>query len=85
MNIQDLQKKANQRAAMAAILISIIKSDENTPIENIKTAIAGCFAEMIDMDLMIGDEIDLLVAHTMKDYLEAQKAVGDVQDLLNQS
>ena len=79
----DQMKLRLQRAALMAIVVGVIKAENETPLVQIKTAIASTFGDLIDQGLMIGDEIDVMVAKAIRDFLLAEKAVQDAEEIIN--
>lgn len=74
-----------QRAALLAIITGIFHADNDTPLRNIKLAAANSFSDMIDLGVMVGDEVDVIAARAISDYLDAERGVVAADEILNPS
>ena len=74
---------AIQRACLMGLLTAILHDEGEKSLREIKGAIAETVARMIDMNVMVGDFIDFHTVEAAKEFLEQERALDQVKNLLN--
>jgi hypothetical protein len=82
--IEELQKKAAQRAALAGVILGIMKCDVDIDINRVKTTIAVTLSEMVELDLMVGDEVDIMMFSAMKEHIDGEIAIDDANKIIGE-
>ncbi len=73
-----LKRKCKQRAALMAYMKSTLTQDnEELTIRNIKISIANLFNNLIDNDMMVGDDIDKDVMESLVDFVKQEELLEE--------
>lgn len=79
----EMENISRQRACLMGLIASILRdSSEGLTALQIKSHCAQAFAYMIEHDAMVGDFIDIVTIEACKDFLEQEKALQDVNDMI---
>lgn len=79
------QENASKQRAVLMGLMAVILQDDELSVDEIKIRVVHTFGTMIDLDIMVGDVIDILVATACKEYLEQQGAVQEAEEILKKN
>lgn len=77
-----LIKASAQRAAVMGFIASLLEQDDLTLTE-IQTNVCGMLSTLIDLDVMVGDEIDSRVMQSAQNYIHQEIAVMQANGIIN--
>lgn len=83
MNQEKLVLMAAQRAALMALIACILEAEDNVTLQEIKDQTVNLLSRMVDKGHMIGDQIDIHVIESAKQYCELEVAIEQVNDIIN--
>ena len=71
-----------QRACLMGLITAILDDQGEKSLREIKNSITDTLSHMIEMNIMVGDFIDIQTVRAAKQCIEQEIAVDQVKDLL---
>jgi hypothetical protein len=71
-----------QRACLMGLVTAILDEEGEKSLCEIKNAITDALAHMIEIDVMVGDPIDIITVRAAKQHMEQESALNEVKNLL---
>jgi hypothetical protein len=78
----DLLQHGYQRAGLAALLVSILRSEEELTHDEIKNGICNAYAKLLGDGHYIGDLIDARLLEASAAHCKEQAALKEAKDIL---